>query len=176
MSCQNKELVFKGNKGEFAELEVKITRNNSYNLSVNFSNNTNDTLGIICIGNVRQKQHCETELGRILYDTIIEIKQGNYVIKSTDIEFNQTNLSERIHQLLLIKPQSKIMFPIFYRGNIIKDFNLSNSSFYIRITLKPQFENFEKFLSDSENIFLKKHKYIRLVKKTITTPFIKIDP
>lgn len=176
ISCQKKDLIFKENTGKFAELEVKVVRKDSYYLSVHFNNDTSDTLGIICIGNVRQKEHSKTELGRILYDTIIEIKQGTSEIKSTDVEFSHVNISERIHQLLLIKPQSEIIFSIFYRGNIVEDFNLNDSSFYIRIILEPQFKNLERYLSESESGYLKSHKNVKLIKEKIITPFIKINP
>lgn len=138
LSCISGDKIFKENTGKFAELEVKIINGNKYYLSINFNNSTIDTIGIYCIGNAIQKGNENSNLDGLLYDTIIEIKQNGNVIKSNEIKFTQVSLSERIHQLILVKPQSVFNFPIFYRGNIVKDFNLDDSSFLIRVILKPQ--------------------------------------
>ena len=97
--CGNVEKTFESKDGNIADLQIKLLNGNSYYLSLKLKNTTSDLIGIICIGNIREKQHTHSKLGKILNDVIIEIKQEDRIISSDQLTFPNTTLSERIHKL-----------------------------------------------------------------------------
>lgn len=170
--CGNVEKTFESKDGNIADLQIKLLNGNSYYLSLKLKNTTSDLIGIICIGNIREKQHTHSKLGKILNDVIIEIKQEDRIISSDQLTFPNTTLSERIHKLLIVQPNSEYSFPIFYRGDLKKDFRLNDSNFQVRLILEPTTN--DSLISVADREYLINHG-ITLYKNKIVTPFTEVN-
>lgn len=171
--CSN-EKIFENKTDSFAELVIN-KENNEYYLSIKFSNNTKDTLGIYSIGRIREKNQNNTsmEINRIMYDIILEVSQEGQLTKSTDFNFDTVVLDNKTPELIIMYPDSTFILPISASLDIRKEFSINSNEFKIRAIFDPPTEFIkEDSLADS---FLRNNINIKLISSKIETPFLKVE-
>ena len=171
--CSN-DKVFENKSNSFAELIIEKVKDEYY-LSIKFTNHTNDTLGIYSVGRIREKNQKDNSLkiNKIMYDIILEVNQNEHFIKSTDLNFNESILDNKIPELNIIYPNSNFNLPIRSSFNIRKEFSLQSEKFKLRAIYEPPIE----FIKEDTlaNSLLKKNKNIKLIKNKIETPFLLVE-
>lgn len=191
ISCNNSENTMPGPKRVYSQSE-KIT--NSYGLTaglkveyiedaigkrhslvVDLKNGSSQILGIPIDGRVRSNIDTST-LARSQYDCVIEVKQNGVTKRSSDIPpIGATTMWNDVPFMLVVKNGNAVQQKILYIGNLVKDFSLANSTFFVRAMIIPSKNNIKCIKDTYEPDFDNKYRNVIIVTDTIITPFVKID-
>lgn len=157
------------------ETELKISKDdaNDYIFTINVINNNDYDIGIIFIGEVRDKNYTE-ELGNLLTDAIIKVFLPNKTIASTDIEKKTTTLRNKIPELIIIKSNSSAELNVIYNGYFEEDFDIIGVKVDVQVIIKHLGKELEKSLGITKEEFVKKYPNVTLVEEDIISPKIEL--
>jgi len=167
--CNNETKKIISNYGLDTKLIISKDDANDYIFTINVYNNNDYNVGIIFIGEVRDKNYTG-ELGSLLTDTIIKVFLPNKTIASTDIEKKTTSLSNAIPRLIILKSKSSADLNIIYEGNLEKDFDILGKKVDVQVIIKPLGKQLEKSFGITKEEFIEKYPNVTLVEEDIISP------
>lgn len=171
--CSN-EKVFENETSSLAKLIISKV-NDVYYLSIKFTNNTEDTLGIYSIGRIREKNQEDTSfvLNRIMNDIILEVNQNGELTKSTDLNFGEVVFDNKIPEIIILYPDSSFSLPIRSSLDIRKEFSIESNEFKIRAIFDPPTDIIKE--DSLANTIFRENPNIKLINSKIETPFLKVE-
>ncbi len=171
LNCFNKQ---NDKKKEFLTLNISKHQNQHY-LSLNVFNTSKDTVAFFCSGFIRENSVDSSLLYELIYNTILEIKVKDEIIRSDMINGNWAVLTYAKHQMHILSPDSSIVIPIVYHGNLKDDFSLKSSNCLVRAIIElPDSCGYNYFLDDYEKTILKKNPEIKIICESIKTSWCKV--
>jgi hypothetical protein len=131
-SCKHEKII----DSRFATLILECDEEDEHLVSVKFHNVQNRNVRLCLSGEIRWKNYLSSASDSIFYDTILEIKTMGKVLRSDSLVKDEMTLFNHTFSNIILNPDSSVIIPLYYGGNLIKDFNLKNNNAMVRAVIK----------------------------------------